>query len=157
MPIFTCKSAHFELKFPFKIVLKMVCHGCNLYDAFFGCFGTDFGAILEPNLAPKSGQNRHLQTKNGIPKTFWHQKSSEMPPNPLKTPSRFPKTSWITPETIQNSIKIERKSLRKPLSPSATSIHARKQQHNHLLVNVRQTYQSHASDCVYKNRPDVQR
>ena len=157
MPIFTFKSPHFELKFPFKIVLKMVCHGCNLYDALFGRFGTDFGTILNPKLAPKSGPNRHLQTKNWVSKTFWHQKSSKMPPNPVKTPSRLPKTSRITPQTIQNGTKIERQSPRKPVSPSESSIHARKQQHNHLLVDVPQTYQSHTSDCVYKTRPDFQR
>ena len=109
--IFILKSPHFKLKFPFKIVLKMVYHGCNLYEVFFGRFGTDFGAILGQNLAPKSGSNGRPQKKIEFQRRFGTKDPPRCRPNPLKTPSRPPKTSRITPQTIQNATKIERNRL----------------------------------------------
>ena len=127
VPIFAFKSLHFKLKFPFKIALKMGCHGCNFYDAFFGRFGTDFEAILGPNLAPKSGPNSRLPKKFEFPNRFGTQDPPRSRPNPLKAPSRPPKTARINPQTIQNATQIKRELVRKRVS----------QGHNLLLAGCR--------------------
>ena len=112
VPIFAFKSLHFKFKFPFKIALKMGCHGCNFYNAFFGSFGTDFEAILESNLAPKITPKMHPGWSWG---TGNLKKHAQEPKDPQKAPkieprlipghpkSAFSASIWY-PKSLPNSI-----------------------------------------------------